>query len=266
MKHLIKKELDVGLVPTDAEAARTFYREIIGLTEQAPMDMGGGSTQYRFALGNHVIKLNALKDAPARESGGIDRANGIRMLAFYVDDFDALLGRIEKSGRRYSRMATPESANYQLAFAKDADGNMLELIGLKQPGGAALQTRVEIGLTVGETERSRKFYGEVLGLPELPTMQMPGGGTRYAFKAGNTTIKFWHQGELPTKTGNPHKRAGLRYYTALVDDLDAVHAELVAKGATIKVAPMNFGGTARIMFVADPDGNWIEFVQAAASA
>jgi catechol 2,3-dioxygenase-like lactoylglutathione lyase family enzyme len=47
--------------------------------------------------------------------------------------------------------------------------------------------------------------------------------------------------------------------TAWVDDVDALCADLQTRGVQIKVAPHDFEDQARVMLVADPDGNWIEF-------
>jgi catechol 2,3-dioxygenase-like lactoylglutathione lyase family enzyme len=265
MKHLVKQELDVGLVTADAEAARAFYRDMMGFAEQPSMSLGAGSTQYRFKIGNHLVKLNAFAQAPALEPGGVEVANGFRLLAFIIDDLPAVLGRLEGAGKRVNRMKVSDKLPYEVAFVKDADGNVLELVGLRKPAGAALTARMQVGLTVSDVERFRHFYGQIFGLKEEPTMAIQNGRTRYGFIAGKTTIKFWTQGELPTHSGAPQKRTGIRMYTATVDDIDAVHRELVEQNVTIKVPPQDFQGRARIMFAADPDGNWIEFVQSNAA-
>ncbi len=47
----------------------------------------------------------------------------------------------------------------------------------------------------------------------------------------------------------------------LVDDVDALHAELVAKGVPIDLAPTNQSWGNREMYVKDADGNSIRFVR-----
>src|SRR5690349_18033159 len=86
LKHLVKPELDVGLVTADADAARAFYRDIMGFEEQPVLPLGGGSTQYRFKVGNHLVKINAFAPPPPVEPGGVELANGFRLLAFILDD------------------------------------------------------------------------------------------------------------------------------------------------------------------------------------
>jgi catechol 2,3-dioxygenase-like lactoylglutathione lyase family enzyme len=97
---------------------------------------------------------------------------------------------------------------------------------------------------------------------KLPASMGVVGNVRYGFRAGGTTIKFWSRGPgLPTWSGAPGKRTGLRMITALVPDVDAVHDLLRSRDVAIKVPPNDFEGTVRMMIAADPDNNWIEFVR-----
>lgn len=45
----------------------------------------------------------------------------------------------------------------------------------------------------------------------------------------------------------------------VVDNVDALHAELVAKGITIAVGPVDQTWGSREMYVRDPDGNSLRF-------
>jgi catechol 2,3-dioxygenase-like lactoylglutathione lyase family enzyme len=260
--QILKQELDVGLVPCDPDATCAFYRDVMGLPEQESIPLGKRAVQHRFKVGGHVLKCNRLATPPAREHGGVERAIGMRLLAFIVDDLDTLLVRLDAAGKKYSTLPTPESATYNVAFTKDPDGNVLELVGLKKPAGDALRARLQIGLTVSDIERSRHFYGKQLGLPEEPIMKVGGNvGTRYGFTWGKTTIKFWHvPGDLPKQTGSPNEHAGIRMFTAMVPDIDAAREELKSKDIPI-VMDTELPGLARILFFADPDGNWIELAQ-----
>jgi glyoxylase I family protein len=264
MMQLSKQELDVGLATRDVAAAVTFYRDVLGFEEQSVVSMGEVGRLTRMRAGNHVIKLYDFARPPEPVEGGTDKANGMRLLAFILDDLDAVLARFDAAGLPYDRLALPESTPFQVAFATDADGNALELVGLRAPAGDRLTARMQIGLTVADVQRSRRFYGELLGLQEEPEMKLPAsmntvGNVRYGFVLGKTTIKFWSKGELPTKTGAPARYTGIRLITAHVQDADAAHAELVGRGVEVKVPPHDFQGLARVFFIADPDGNWIEF-------
>jgi catechol 2,3-dioxygenase-like lactoylglutathione lyase family enzyme len=263
-----KPELDVGLVTRNADAARDFYERIMGF-DALPAELHGDhGTEWRFRVGNHFIRLNDLVSKPTQDEGGTDKANGIRLLAFILDDLASVLARFDADGKSYRRLSLPEGAPFQVAFASDADGNALELVGLKRPAGDKLTTRMQIGLTVSDIEQSKRFYGEILGLPAEPEMKLPAsmgtvGNVRYGYVAGGTTIKFWSMGDaLPKRTGAPGSRTGIRQISAVVEDLDGVHEHLRRRGVPIEVGPSAQGGKSRALFASDPDGNWIELATA----
>jgi catechol 2,3-dioxygenase-like lactoylglutathione lyase family enzyme len=177
-----------------------------------------------------------------------------------VDDLDALIGRLEASGGRVAR-GVDLPGKLRIFFAKDADGNMLELIGAEASRDREPRDRMQIGLTVGDAERSRHFYGHVLGLPEDPSVPMPDRMTRYAFGVGSSTLKFWSRSEsLPNLAGAIHERVGIRLITIWVCGLDELEKEIEARGADLVRSATPRPG-ARHFFVRDPDGNWIEFAE-----
>jgi glyoxylase I family protein len=261
--QLSRSELDVGITTRDLAATKTFYKDVLGFTELTALSMGELGQMQRLAVGGHVLKLYDFTRAPERVDGGTDTAIGMRLLAFIVADLDAVLARMDAEGHDYRRLPLPDDAPFRVAFSSDPDGNALELVGVKN-APEAFEPRLQIGLTVADVQRSRQFYGEMLGLKEEPEMKLPAsmntlGNVRYGFILGNTTIKFWGKGELPTKTGAPARFTGIRLITAHVPDTDAVHEQLKARGVAIKLPPHDFEGLARVMFVTDPDGNFIEF-------
>jgi catechol 2,3-dioxygenase-like lactoylglutathione lyase family enzyme len=263
---LEKPQLDIGLVTADASKARSFYGEILGYPEEEPQSFGGDAVQYRFRAGDQLLKLMDLPEKPETQPTGIYDRIGYRVLAVFVDDLPALRERIHESGRK-STEPTVIVGDLAISFAKDADGNMLELIGLPEPQGDALGNRLQIGLTVADVEKSRDFYGRVLGLAEQPQMEMGKGLTRYAFSAGSTTLKFWCPGDgLPRGSGPIDRAVGIRFVTFTVADLDGLCGDLESCGAPVIVAPTRLANGSRIMFVEDPDGNWIEFAEHTGSA
>ncbi len=56
---------------------------------------------------------------------------------------------------------------------------------------------------------------------------------------------------------------GYRYFTIQVRRVNEEHARAVADGGREGRAPLTLGDIARISFVRDPDGNWIELSQRA---
>lgn len=262
--QLSRPELDVGLATLNLSAAKEFYRDLLGFDELSGLSMGEIGQMARVRAGDHVIKLYDFSRKPERVEGGTDKANGMRLLAFILADFEAVIARLEARGHAYNPLSLPDSSPLRVAFTSDADGNALELVGLKARPSGGFKTRMQIGLTVSDAQRSRRFYGELLGLKEEPEMKLPAsmgtvGNVRYGFQLGTTTIKFWSKGEVPTKTGAPARYTGIRLITAHVEDTDAVHEQLASRGVEIKVPPHDFQGLSRVMFITDPDGNFIEF-------
>ncbi len=261
--ELRKQELDVGIVPAHPNETIAFYRDVMHFEALPSVPLGRDLTQHRFRIGKHLVKLNQYASPPEPQSGGIERAVGMRLLAFILDDLEATIERLQAGGHRFDWFPGAESLPYRVGFTRDPEGNVLELVGLARPAGPRLSTRMQIGLTVSDVERSRHFYGSVLGLKEERPMKVGGAvGTRYGFTWGTTTIKFWGLPEAPPlQTGPPEKRAGIRLFTALVRDLDLAHDELAARNVPIRVEPRTLSDVARLLFFADPDDNWIELVQ-----
>ena len=63
--------------------------------------------------------------------------------------------------------------------------------------------------------------------------------------------------------GDAMRARGYRYLTIQVHDCDAMHAAVLAAGGREGSPPRTLGAVARISFVRDPDGNWIELSQRA---
>jgi catechol 2,3-dioxygenase-like lactoylglutathione lyase family enzyme len=252
----IKPALDVGIVVTDQAKAREFYGEILGLKEAAPLPLPAGGEMLRFQFGGSTIKvLPAPANAP-KYAGPVRDAIGFRLVAFIMNDVAPIVERMKAKGLPEPKFTGNEQLKY--AIVADPDGNAIELV---QLADTARNGELQLGFTVGDAEKTRAFYRDVMGLKELESRQMAAGaGTQYRFQTGKTVIKFWAaKPGTPVRTGEAFAAAGLRYFTYLVRDVDAVHAEFVKRGAKIGAAPADFGNVARIMFVADPDGNWIEF-------
>lgn len=57
--------------------------------------------------------------------------------------------------------------------------------------------------------------------------------------------------------------AGYRYLTIQIRDVDAEHRAVLERGGREGRPPVTLGTVARVSFVRDPDGNWIELSQRA---
>jgi len=257
----LKPSLDVGIIVSDIDKAKAFYGDVLGLKQTAILPMPDGSTMYRYQTGTSTVKVRAIPKA-AKYSGAVREAVGFRLLTFYLDDFDGILKRWASSGGEPPK-AMDAGSGIKFAFITDPDGNQIELVSLASGSTAPAVDHIAIGLTVSDVEKSREFYGKLLGLKEEQpeALALLNGAKKYTFTAGKTTIKFWTGSaeNLPKHTGNITDAIGFRYFTFLVKDVDATREILKSRGAKIAVEPVDFGKIARIMMVADPDGNWVEF-------
>ncbi len=229
--ELAKDCIDVGIFTNHLEEMRAFYSERIGLAYEELLPVGGGVKQYRYGLLGSVLKINHSRDPlPERVAGG------------------------------YSRLIVADRRT-PIPFAlADPDGNQIQLV----PGGHFGVEQIGIHLGVTNEADFDRFYDEVLGAEKLAPKR---------YRIGKTVLSF----ELDANArradrADPRKAAdviasmravGIRYMTIQVRDCNAAFQHCMAAGAWEGAAPMSFGDVARICFIRDPDGNWIEISQRA---
>jgi len=222
---LAKDRVDFGLYTNEREAMLAFWQQVVGLPFEETLPAGGGVHQLRHGMNGSVMKINHSRDA---------------------------LPEVGPSGYRELWIARPGlTAERRLV---DPDGNRVRLV---PPGTEGVEG---IGLRLGVRDEAAQhhFYADVLGLPA--------SGER-SYRAGGSILFFARDPDVPADVvhGNNQKMRGpgFRYMTIQVWDVDATHAEVLARGGMEGHAPLTLGKVARISFVRDPDGNWIELSQRA---
>lgn len=121
-------------------------------------------------------------------------------------------------------------------------------------------------LRVGDLEKSKAFYTDVLGMKLLREMEMPAGRFTLAFvgygdEKDSTVLELtwnWDTSSYDLGDGYGHIAVG-------VDDVYATCEAIRGKGGKIvrEPGPMK-GGTTVLAFVEDPDGYKIEILENAA--
>jgi catechol 2,3-dioxygenase-like lactoylglutathione lyase family enzyme len=113
-----------------------------------------------------------------------------------------------------------------------------------------------------EPAKMARFYGDVLGLKQLPSLNMPGGGQMMLFEIGSGQVKLqFTAGASEYETGAVREVTGLRVFTFFYPDEAALTARFVQHGYPAPVFRAG-RGTRRVSMVLDPANQWVELVVA----
>ena len=113
-----------------------------------------------------------------------------------------------------------------------------------------------------EPAKMASFYSEVLGLKQLPSLNMPGGGQMMLFQIGSGQVKLQYTaGAGEYKTGAVREVTGLRVFTFFYPDEAAVTARFVQHGYPAPMFRPARGGK-RAAMVLDPANQWVELMVA----
>ena len=128
-----------------------------------------------------------------------------------------------------------------------------------------LAASIELGVVTTNLASMVDFYEGFLGLPLQGELDFP-GGTMKRYGVGNSVViklvTLDTPPAAPVAPGGGHAQAGLRYFTLVVKNLTETAAKIADAGyptvqPLAEFAPVPGMGW---LFVADPDGNWVELV------
>ena len=156
------------------------------------------------------------------------------------------LPRAKPSGYRELWISSPDIGEPEQL--RDCDSNAIRLV----PPGHSGVNGIALKLEVSNAAAFREFYGSV--------MRLESAG-KHTYRIGDSLILF-EVGERVAKD-TPMRAKGYRYFTIQVTDVEREHSNLVQRGAVEGMAPVTLGEVARVSFLRDPDGNWIELSQRA---
>jgi catechol 2,3-dioxygenase-like lactoylglutathione lyase family enzyme len=121
-----------------------------------------------------------------------------------------------------------------------------------------------VAILSGDVERSRAFYGGVLGMQEVPrpaSFSFPGAW----FRQGRAEVHVIGEAEPgraadahPGYRADEHARGYATHVAFEVADLDAARAHLESRGVSLVGQPRPRGDGPIQMYVADPDGYVVE--------
>lgn len=127
-----------------------------------------------------------------------------------------------------------------------------------------LATSVEIGVVTTNLDEMVDFYENFLGLAHQGDLDFP-GGTMKRYAIGSNVLKLVTLDEPPATAAVPGggpAQAGIRYLTLVVTNVSETARQVEDAGHTVAQPLAEFAPVPGMgwMFVADPDGNWVELV------
>jgi catechol 2,3-dioxygenase-like lactoylglutathione lyase family enzyme len=107
------------------------------------------------------------------------------------------------------------------------------------------------GVRIGDVGKAKEFYGQILGMTELPRPELPIPGAWYECNG----VQVHLIGESESMRG-----AGVGPHIALqVEDLEQAKQELTARGIAFQeLKPPPSMRANPVVFLRDPDGNVVE--------
>jgi catechol 2,3-dioxygenase-like lactoylglutathione lyase family enzyme len=259
---MLKPSVNLVLSVGDVEKSKEFYGAVLGLKPMSNLNLPGGLVMTRYNVGGTEIKFLHHPSARSGETGKPHEGIGIRRLTLFFRDPQALAERFKDHGLAAPEFVRePTARGWSRALVNDPDGNELALV-IPPPDALEALDTIELRLTVGDLQKSRRFYEEFIRFAPLAPESVPVEGDQVLrFRHGNTTIELASFGpQLPKHCGRWEKARGLRYIQYIVSDLDGVSDFAKTSGQKIEQPIFPLGRLARIMFVADPDGIINEFV------
>ncbi|MBV8137212.1 MAG: VOC family protein [Deltaproteobacteria bacterium] len=230
--ELAKNCLDVGLFTNRLDEMKAFYGERLRLPYEELLPLGGGMQQHRYGLLGSVLKVNHSRERlPERGPGA-----------------------------GYRRLTISDPRTPMPLELTDPDGNSIELV----PAGQRGIRQIEIHVGVTSEADFAKFYGKALGGERVDEKR---------YRIGETILSFAHDpaarradksaSQTAVEVIASMRAVGFRYCTVQVKNCDAEHQRFLSMGVWEGAAPVTLGKVARISFIRDPDGNWIEISQRA---
>jgi catechol 2,3-dioxygenase-like lactoylglutathione lyase family enzyme len=123
--------------------------------------------------------------------------------------------------------------------------------------------RFQVGIVVGsDLPKMIEFYTDIMGFTHIGDVEVPRGTVmRYVLgESGLKLVTFDEPPQLANPPGGPTAR-GLRYLTVEVANVAATVGRCAAFGCDVPMPLFEHDG-APIAIVADPEGNWVELIEA----
>ena len=125
---------------------------------------------------------------------------------------------------------------------------------------------IDLGIVTTNGPAMLGFYRDTLGLAVVREMPMPGGnGVKNHMPCGQSVVKLEVLESTPAQAapGGIQGATGYRYFTISVSNLAEMLQTCADAGHKVLMKEREIRPGVRIGMVADPDGNWVEFLTVA---
>lgn len=120
-----------------------------------------------------------------------------------------------------------------------------------------------ITINVSDLEKSKAFYGEILGLEELNTVKLSDQSLSYFGLGGNVRLELINYFDNQKTASLGQKNLGVyRHFALRCSSVNAIYEQCQKANVTIVMPPTVIGKlNSNCMLISDPDGLEIEFVE-----
>lgn len=233
----VSRHLDVA----DIARSVAFYRDVLGF--EARHDPSQGDDHADLTLGPARVTLGT----DARPAGGVERS----VLFFGTDDATAMREAVRRRGAAASAIEDVNWIKMRMFEVRDPDGNTLwfgePFGGPSAPVASRMLRKIMPELPVSDVAAGVAHYRDVLGF-----------GVNYQQHDLGVMDRDGVRLLLIARTD---RHTGIGSCGFYVNDADALHAELLAKGANVQGEPVSYPWGLREFKVLDPEGNRLSFAQ-----
>lgn len=303
----------VGMTVSDMDRAVEFYEQVLTFEKISDIEVHGRAYEQlqgvfgirmrvvQMQLGNEVIELTDYLTSGGRPIPADSRSNDLwfQHIAIVVSDMDAAYQRLREFGVQHVSTAPqrlpetiPAAAGIEAFYFQDPDGHNLELIFFpsdkgdprwQEPTDALFLGIDHTAIGISDTETSRQFYEDILGL-EIVGNSMNFGteqehlnnvfgarlnitGLRAPEGMGLEFLDY-----LSPATGRPYPPDSHAHdlwhwdTTFVVEDADAIAEKLQDEGVPfissgVVDMPERSLGFTQGLLVRDPDGHAIRIIE-----
>ena len=218
--ELSKKHLDAGFFCTETKTDRHFWGNEILLEFQGTLELGEDIVACPTIQYRYIAGGSIVK----------------------VNAYEGELPNTKREPSGYSGLFVAGDVQAPKSF-RLLSGETIILI----PNGHLGIVGLGVSVTSNNPERLVEFYTDVMQFKKIGEREVAAG----------ETLIFVKEGEGGTNTST-FVGTGFRYLTLHVTDADSALQEINDRGGKISMEPIDYGSIARLGFVTDPDGNWIE--------